>query len=205
MILRRPALLELYALTMITVLGQFTIYSYISPFLASVGGLSEESIVDMLFVFGLAGIAGAVIGSRVVDRSRSFGMLVPIAVMALCHLAVGAAAGSIPVLSALVFVWGAAMTIMCLAFQTQLLSAAPDAADVATSLYSGIFNIGIGGGAFIGSRVSESLGFGALHYVSSALVLTSLAIMIVVWIKTGSPLFKTGFEEAPRRESGDPL
>ena len=84
-ILKRPALLELYALTMITVLGQFTVYSYFSPILSTVGGLAEGSIVDMLFLFGLAGIAGTIIGSKTVERHRSAGLLVPLFLIAASH------------------------------------------------------------------------------------------------------------------------
>ena len=136
-ILKRPALLELYALTMITVLGQFTVYSYFSPILSTVGGLAEGSIVDMLFLFGLAGIAGTIIGSKTVERHRSAGLLVPLFLIAASHVLLVTASANMVSLSVLIFIWGAAMTTVCLAFQTLLLSAAPDAADVATSLYSG--------------------------------------------------------------------
>lgn len=50
--------------------------------------------------------------------------------------------------------WGASTTAVILAFQTILLRYAKDAADVATTLFSGIFNIGIGGGAFLESHLS---------------------------------------------------
>ncbi|MBS1344873.1 MAG: MFS transporter, partial [Sutterella sp.] len=54
-ILKRPALLQLYGVTMITMLGQFTAYSFISPILEHSAGMSGSDVVDVLLLFGLAG------------------------------------------------------------------------------------------------------------------------------------------------------
>lgn len=71
------------------------------------------------------------------------------------------------------------MSVMGLVFQTAIVSSAPDAQDVAVSLYSGIFNIGIGSGALIGSLVSsnylESVGYLGAGFLVLALLI-SLAI-----------------------------
>lgn len=104
-------------------------------------------------------------------------------------------------LTVLIVCWGAAMTAVCLAFQTVLLTVAPDAADVAASLYSGIFNVGIGGGAFIGSRVSESAGFMPVAYVGAGIVALSLLSLAVVRLKTGKWLLG----EQTVRKVGEPV
>ena len=56
---------------------------------------------------------------------------------------------------------------------------------MAASLYSGIFNVGIGGGAFIGSRVSEAAGFMPVAYVGAAIVGLSLLSLLAVKLRTG--------------------
>ena len=198
-IVRRPALMQLYFLTVVTVLGQFTVYSYISPIMAHAGGFSDSDIVFVLFIFGIAGIVGTVIASKTVEKHRAASLTVPLILLAGAFFLLVAAAGNFLTLTVLVAVWGAAMTAVCLAFQTLLLSAAPDCADVATSLYSGIFNVGIGGGAFSGSRVSEAFGFGPVHYVGAALVCISILSLAAVRLAHGSCLYTY---EPPEKSDG---
>ena len=184
-ILKRPGLQQLYLLTVVTVLGQFTAYSYLNPILATAGGLDEGMIVTMLFVFGIAGIIGTVVASKTVDKHVETTLLSAMVIICISLALLTVTAAHTPSLSVLIICWGAAMTAVCLAFQTVLLTVAPDAADVAASLYSGIFNVGIGGGAFIGSRVSEAAGFMPVAYVGAAIVGVSLLSLLVVKLKTG--------------------
>ena len=190
-ILKRPALIQLYCLTAVTVLGQYTAYSYISPILQTVGGFGETDVVTTLFVFGIAGILGTVLNSKLVERFPSGSLAVPLIVIAASLFLIVPLCGHFGLLMALVVAWGAAMTAVCMAFQTMLLNAAPDAADIAASLYSGIFNIGIGGGAFIGSGILRVSGYEPIAYTGGAIVAVSAISTIVVWLRTGSAVLKS--------------
>ena len=76
---------------------------------------------------------------------------------------------------ALCILWGLAINFYNLTFQAEVIRVAPVGTDVAMSVYSGIYNIGIGGGAFIGGKVCTHLSVGEIGIVGGAL---SLAAMI---------------------------
>ena len=192
-ILKRPALLQLYGVTMITMLGQFTAYSFISPILEHSAGMSGSDVVDVLLLFGLAGIIGTVVSSKTVDRYPSASLTVPLVVLAMSLFLLVPLCSSWLSLVPLLLLWGAAQTAICMV--------ASDAADVATSLYSGIFNIGIGGGAFVGSLVSQHFGFTPVAFVGGTFITISALFCLGVYFRTGSALLP---HEDLSREVGEP-
>ena len=76
----------------------------------------------------------------------------------------------------LALVWGGCMTAIGLALQLQVLKLAPNATDVAMSIFSGIYNIGIGGGALVGSLVIAAWGLGMVGNVGALILLLALAV-----------------------------
>ena len=200
-ILKRPALLQLYGVTMITMLGQFTAYSFISPILEHSAGMSGSDVVDVLLLFGLAGIIGTVLSSKTVDRYPSASLTVPLVVLSMSLFLLVPLCSSWLSLVPLLLLWGAAQTAICMALSASVLVVASDAADVATSLYSGIFNIGIGGGAFVGSLVSQHFGFTPVAFVGGTFITISALFCLGVYFRTGSALLP---HDDLSREVGEP-
>ena len=152
---RRPLLLGLYAFTALIIAAHFTAYSYIEPFARHFSHLGEGATTALLLVFGLSGMVASVLFARLHARMPT--RFLTCAVVLLCaSLLLLRPLGASPLaLFALVFCWGIGIAALSLALMVRVLHLAPDATDVATAIFSGIYNIGIGGGALIGRLVMQ--------------------------------------------------
>ncbi|MCX8956037.1 sugar transporter [Erwinia psidii] len=175
MLFRRPALAALYLLIAVVVTAHYTAYSYIEPFIQIVAGMGGNFTTFLLLIFGAAGIVGSILFSALGNKYPAVFLLGAIAIVSLCMLGLFIAATHSMAISTLCIFWGMSMMIIGLAVQVRVLALAPDATDVAMSLLSGIYNIGIGGGALLGNQVSLSLNMASIGYVGGAIGLISLA------------------------------
>ncbi|SLM62930.1 MULTISPECIES: sugar transporter [Dickeya] len=176
---RRPALVGIYLLTVVVVSAHFTAYSYIEPFIQTVARLPENFTTLILLLFGCAGIVGSMLYSRYSERFP-LGFLVSAMLLLFICLTLLMPVSAYPFgLTVLCLVWGLAMMAIGLAMQAKVLSLAPDASDIAMSIFSGLFNLGIGAGALLGSQVSLHLGMANIGYVGAPLVLLALLTVLL--------------------------
>ncbi|MFQ1016569.1 sugar transporter [Gilliamella sp. Occ3-1] len=175
-VLKRPILLNIYLLIAIIIAGHFTAYTYITPFMKNIGGFNQNVIVLLLLVVGFSGMIGSVIFAKYAEKNPTAIFIIPMLLLITCLLSLYVCSFTLYTAIIQCLIWGLSITIIGMVMQSKVIDAAPDATDIATSVYSGIFNIGIGGGAFIGSKVLILLSIDYIGYVGACFVLIALLL-----------------------------
>ena len=178
---RRPALVSIYLLTAVVVTAHYTAYSYIEPFVSTVAGLSANFATLLLLVLGGTGIIGSVLFGKLGNKHASTLISGAIALLVLCLALLLPASDSNINLTVLCMFWGIAIMVIGLGMQVKVLALAPDATDVAMSLFSGIFNIGIGAGALLGNQVSLHLSMASIGWVGAIPALAALIWSVLIF------------------------
>ncbi|MDU4093799.1 MAG: sugar transporter [Pantoea sp.] len=181
MLFKRPALVGMYLLVTLVVTAHYTAYSYIEPFMQVIASQGENFTTFLLLIFGTAGIVGSIIFSLLGNKFPSALLLSAIGLITLCMGLLLFAAIHPVAVSVLCVIWGMGMMTIGLAMQVRVLSLAPDATDVAMSLFSGIYNIGIGAGALLGNQVSLHFKMADVGNVGAILGLLALFWCIFIF------------------------
>ncbi|TCJ94684.1 DHA1 family L-arabinose/isopropyl-beta-D-thiogalactopyranoside export protein-like MFS transporter [Volucribacter psittacicida] len=177
---KRPLLVGLYLLTMIIVTAHFTAYSYIEPFVLNISQMSGTMATSLLLVFGLSGITASLIFNRCYRFSPNKFLLLLLGLLVVSLLLLLPLSHHSFAMFILIFLWGIGISGIGLSLQVRVLQLAPDATDVAMSIYSGIYNIGIGAGALVGNQVMQHLGLGQIGMVGG--ITASIGILLFLWV-----------------------
>ena len=175
--------LRLLLSTTLVISGYFTAFTYLAPMLERDGARGASGVPVLLLVFGTAGLFSNFFFGPYAHRHATRAVVITSATMtvALAILAFdrGGTAYSPLALGAIVALWGTGSSGVVIAFQTRVLSAQPEKPDVASALNSSAFNVGIGGGAFIGGLVLRGVGLQAIPAVAAALVASAIVLQFV--------------------------
>ena len=114
------------AVTAVTMLGQYAVFTYVAPLITDVVGLDATSVGPLLFVYGVAGAVGLAIAGSPLARRPVHGMVGAMAVAAVALSVLGGAPGVWPSIIAFA-VWGLAFGAIPPLLQTRLLQQRPRA------------------------------------------------------------------------------
>lgn len=168
-LLHNKAFMKICFLTLVFVSGHFSAYTYIEPFLENVAGFRASSVTFILCLFGLMGVVGSVLFARFYERFHLAFVRLSLFGLGLSMLLLYVVSESSVATTLLCAVWGLCFMLFGVIFQSQVIAAVPNATAVAMSIYSGIFNVGIGSGALIGGLAYTHFGIESIGFVASGI------------------------------------
>ncbi|ERK70254.1 transporter, major facilitator family protein [Leifsonia aquatica ATCC 14665] len=176
-----PTVIMVCLIAAVTMIGHYSFYTFVVPFLTGPMGVAAGDVGGLLFIYGIAGAIGLVLAGSVLGPRPQFGLLLALVVTGVAVAGLAAFAGQ-PVLALIAFViWGLAFGALPPLLQTRLLhTSSPAFRDTASALYTTSFNIGIGGGALLGSLIFDAGGLMLLPIVYIVLLAVSLVLVLVV-------------------------
>ncbi|TDC92935.1 MFS transporter [Actinomadura sp. 7K507] len=139
--------------TFLLVSGHMAAYTFVSPILQDVSGISENLIGPLLLVFGAAGIVGTFVAGAAAGRNVR-ATIVAVSVLLTLVLVLFPLLGTTQVTAiAFLILWGLAFGGVPVGVQMWIFKAAPDHAEAATALNTVLFNLAIAVGALLGGFV----------------------------------------------------
>lgn len=183
LLVKRPLLMGLYLLTIIIVTAHFTAYSYIEPFVINISKMSGTMATSILLVFGLSGITASLLFNRCYRFGPAKFLTLLLLILTLSLLLLLPLSHNVMAMFVLIFIWGIGISGIGLSLQVRVLQLAPDATDVAMSIYSGIYNIGIGAGALVGNQVMQHLGLSQIGAVGGGLAVVGIVLFLFVHLR----------------------
>ncbi|HWT99516.1 MAG TPA: MFS transporter [Terriglobales bacterium] len=158
----------------------FSVFTYITPLLREVTGLTPHTAAAVLLLFGGGITVGNFIGGRLADwrlMPSLIGIFLTLT-LALCVFA-GTSHFAIPAMVT-IFVWGIIDFALVAPLQIRVVDKAIDAPNLASTLNQGAFNLGNAGGAWIGgAALSYGLSYADLPWVGAALALGALGLCLI--------------------------
>lgn len=180
-----PALPGLVAVvlgvSMLETAGALMVQTYASPLLTDLAGLTGALLSAVLLAYGVAGVAGNVVGGRLADRfgaARSIVLALGTSTLALLLLTPATATAWTAL--AVFALWGFAAWAMNSPLQNVLLTLAGRHGQLVVALNSSIISLGTGLGALVGGWVVAGPGYALLGAVAAAVMLLAVVLVALV-------------------------
>ncbi|HED1543023.1 TPA: MFS transporter [Kluyvera cryocrescens] len=181
-VLRRPGMVGGLLATIFIFSGHFAFFTYLRPFLETVGRANVETISLILLGFGVANFIGTSIAGYLLARNLRLTLaLVPFAmgVLALTMVAYGHLA---LVDGLLVTLWGFAFGLVPVGWSTWLATTVADEAESAGGLMVASIQLAISAGAAGGGLVFDMNGANGV-FTASGVLLVAAMVMVFAGVK----------------------
>jgi len=177
---RNRMILLLLLITTAQMSGQFVVFTYMGPLLARLTGAGPDPIAVVFAVYGVCGVIGTAIGTRIVDSWGAWKTSMLFTSVLLAGVGGWAlSAGIYPLMAISVAIWGIGFASTNSMQQVRLVGAAPALASASVSLNTSVLYVGQAIGSAIGGFLYARDLLFASGYVGAAFVALALVTVIL--------------------------
>ncbi len=163
--------------SVLVMVGQYSLFTYIAPLLIGVTGLDAEAIPLILLLYGIGSTIGVFIGGRLADWRLLPSLITILAIQTILFAGLYVAAPHPIAMSVVVLLWGGANFAFGSPLQSRMLMWAADAPNLTSALIPTGFNVGIAIGAILGASLLDAgMGYRALPVIG----MVSLALSVII-------------------------
>lgn len=165
--------------TVLVVTGAFGVITFVTQYLQDVAGYTQSDIPALLLLQGGAGVAGAVVVGRFLDKRPVGAYLVGAGVLVVALVGLWAA-GTSPVGAVVCLaLFGFAFSTVPPVLSHRVLLVSPRGTNMGQAISSSLFNLGIAAGSGLGALLVSMVDVRAVPLVSAGVVLLALAVALI--------------------------
>lgn len=178
---RQPVVTSLLVIITQTI-GQFAVFTYISPMLTGISGVPEAWVPLLLLLFGVGSTIGVLVGGRLADWRLMPSLIGILGAQVIVYVLMALLLGYAVPTAILVLCWAALAFAFGSPVQTRILSNTEDAPLLAANLIPSAFNVAIAMGAWLGGAlIDNGVSYAFLPWTGAIGAVGATAIALIAW------------------------
>lgn len=177
-VLRRPAIMRVWARTFLYFIAIFSVFGYVGPVLQALYPMSASQLSSALVLFGISGVVGTFAGGWASDRFGPIRTLrFNLACFIVTMLCVPLTLGIYSLVIGIFIVWGVAGFSLGAPQMSRMTSLLPAQAPLLLSLNASMIYLGTALGAVVSGAVVAMVGFDKLAWVGAPFAMVAYATL----------------------------
>lgn len=160
-------------------MGQFTLFTYIRPFLETVTRVDDATVTLVLLVIGVAGFIGTTLIGRVLKRGFYPTLMAIPVLMAITALALIAFGSQVAIVTALLGLWGLISTAAPVGWWAWVPRTFPQNAEAGGGLMVAMVQLSIALGSTVGGLLFDHHGYQSTFLASAAMLIIATVLIFL--------------------------
>lgn len=171
------------ALSVLASASLFSVFTYITPILTQITGVSAQNVTLVLLLFGVGLTVGNFVGGRLGDWRLMPAIIVTFIALVLVLMMLTETIYQVWPAIVSIFVWGVVMFALVSPLQIRVVNEATGAPNLASTLNQGAFNLGNAAGAWLGGlAITAGVSYAQIPWIGAIIAVVGLAVAILSYI-----------------------